>query len=118
MRIRSEWVTLVTVTGLAVCALMLPKHAAPTAATPIANHDNIAAAGIDYTPVGSAPPAGQEEELAPPALIGRRRSGGLLRLHHQRSTFCPNPSRSAPMARATPIATKANPIMKILTARL
>ncbi|HEX4766322.1 MAG TPA: hypothetical protein VH414_08585 [Lichenihabitans sp.] len=54
MRIRSEWVTLVTVTGLAVCALMPPKHAAPTAAAPIATHDNIAAAGIDYTPVGSA----------------------------------------------------------------
>ncbi len=54
MRIRSEWVTLATATGLAVCALMLPKHTASTAAPTVASHDNIAAAGIDYTPVGSA----------------------------------------------------------------
>ncbi len=54
MRIRSEWVTLVTVTGLAVCALMLPKHVASTAAAPAATRDNIAAAGVDYTPIGSA----------------------------------------------------------------
>ena len=62
MRIRSEWLTLATVTGLAVCALALPKHAAPSPAAS-ATRDNIAAAGIDYTPVGSAHPPDKKKSL-------------------------------------------------------
>ena len=51
MRVRSEWITIVTVTGLAVCGFALPRHAA-TQATDAKRRD-IAAAGIDFMPTGT-----------------------------------------------------------------
>ena len=50
MRVRSEWITIFTVTSLAVCGLALPRHAAAPAPD---RRKDIAAAGIDYTPTGT-----------------------------------------------------------------
>ena len=49
MRVRSEWITLFTVTSLALCGLALPKHAA----TPEGKRKDIAAAGVDFTPTAT-----------------------------------------------------------------
>lgn len=49
-RVRSEWVTLATATGLAVCAWLLPKSAGLAPAKPEAA---VAASGLDYSPVGA-----------------------------------------------------------------
>ena len=51
MRVRSEWITILTVTGLAVCGLALPRHAATPAAD--VKRRDIAAAGIDVLPTGT-----------------------------------------------------------------
>lgn len=51
MRVRSEWITIFTVTSIAVCGLALPRHA--TTRAPDGRRKDIAAAGIDYTPTGT-----------------------------------------------------------------
>ena len=51
MRVRSEWITILTVTSLAVCGLALPRHA--TTSAPDSRRRDIAAAGIDFMPTGA-----------------------------------------------------------------
>ncbi len=51
MRVRSEWITIFTVTSLAVCGLALPRHA--TAPSLESRRKDIAAVGIDFTPTGT-----------------------------------------------------------------
>ncbi len=51
MRIRSEWITIFTVTSLTICGIALPRHA--TAPVPESRRKAIAAAGIDFAPTGT-----------------------------------------------------------------
>lgn len=51
MRVRSEWITIFTVTSLTICGLALPRHA--NAPAPDSRRKAIAAAGIDSTPTGT-----------------------------------------------------------------
>ncbi len=51
MRVRSEWITIFTVTSLTICGLALPKHGnAPGADS---RRKAIAAAAIDAMPTGT-----------------------------------------------------------------
>ena len=50
MRVRSEWITIFTVTSLAICGLALPKRAAPTAD---GRRKDVATTSIDFTPTGT-----------------------------------------------------------------
>ena len=51
MRVRSEWITIFTITGLAVCGLALPRHAA-TPAADVKRRDTVPV-GIDTMPTGT-----------------------------------------------------------------
>ncbi len=60
MRVRSEWITIFTVTSLAVCGLALPRHAAPAADK---NRKDVAAAGVDLTPTGTIQNGGKVKSI-------------------------------------------------------
>ena len=51
MRVRSEWITIFTVTSLVVCGLALPKTSGPSPADN--KRKDIAANGVDFMPVGT-----------------------------------------------------------------
>ena len=51
MRVRSEWITIFTVTSLTICGLALPRHA--NAPVPDGRRKAVAAAGIDVLPTGT-----------------------------------------------------------------
>ena len=65
MRLRSEWLTLFTVTTLAAGALFLHRGASlePAAA---AKRPDVAASGIDFMPVGSTHPLTDARPTADP----------------------------------------------------
>ncbi len=54
MRVRSEWITIFTVTSLAVCGVFLPRHTTVPAAE--SRRARVAAVGIDPTPTGTIKP--------------------------------------------------------------
>ena len=54
MRLRSEWLTLFTITTLAAGALFLRGGGSPEPAA--ARRPDVAASGIDFTPVGTTHP--------------------------------------------------------------
>ena len=62
MRIRSEWLTLFTVTGLAAGALFFHRGSSPEPAAP--KRPDMAAAGIDFTPVGTIHPLTEAHPVA------------------------------------------------------
>ena len=51
MRVRSEWITIFTVTSLTICGLALPRHANEPGAD--SRRKSIAAAGIDPMPTAT-----------------------------------------------------------------
>lgn len=60
IRVRSEWVTLFTVTSLALCAWFLPKNG-PLASS---RQDAAAVSTVDYSPVGAVRAAAARERAA------------------------------------------------------
>jgi hypothetical protein len=52
LRFRSEWLTVLILTGLGFCALAMPRHATQ----PIVARARVPQDGIDYMPIGSAHP--------------------------------------------------------------
>ena len=61
MRLRSEWLTLFTMTALVAVGVALPRADAPIAAA--AKRSDMAAAGIDYMPIGTARAVGRAKAM-------------------------------------------------------
>lgn len=49
-KFKSQWLSIVTLGGLALAVVALPKHPAPT----VMARGVVPAEGIDYTPIGSS----------------------------------------------------------------
>ncbi|RYB02245.1 hypothetical protein [Lichenibacterium ramalinae] len=72
MRFRSEWLTLFTLTAVAVGAVSLPRGLAPAAvafapgagtAGAVARRADLMAAGVDLMPIGTARAVGRAKSL-------------------------------------------------------